>query len=125
LLVSLMLTGVLSASDWPHWGGPNTDFKIHDAGVIRPGEDHALKVVWKKKLGAGYSSVSVAGNVAVTMYSDGSLDYVVALNADDGAERWRHTIGPAYLGHWGSQNGPLSTPLITKNAVIAFTPVAA
>jgi len=79
-------------------------------------------MVWKKRLGTGYSSVSVASGVAITMYSDGSLDHVVALDATDGSQRWRYTIGPAYLGHWGSQSGPLSTPLITNRSVITLSP---
>jgi len=50
------------------------------------------------------------------MYSDGTNDYLIALDPTDRASKWRHILGPAYLGHWGSQNGPLSTPLITNGA---------
>mgnify|MGYP001177669959 CR=1 FL=1 len=118
------LTTSAQSSDWPHWGGPNANFKIDGANFIQPDNEYALRVVWKKPLGAGYSSVSVANGIAVTMFSDGSSDYVVAFDSLDGSTKWRHTIGEGYLGHWGSQNGPLSTPLITETAVIALSPRA-
>ena len=93
-----------------------------DAGIIQPDKAQAVRVVWKKTLGTGYSAVTVASGLALTVYSDGQSDYVIALDAADGAARWRHRIGPAYLGHWGSQNGPLSTPLITPSTVVALSP---
>ena len=110
------------AADWPGWGGPNGDFTVSDAGVIRADQRYALAVVWKKRLGTGYSAVSVRDGLAVTMFSDGAFDYVIGLDAEDGSERWRHRIGPAYLGHYGSQSGPISTPLLTDHKVIALGP---
>ena len=62
------------------------------------------------------------GDLAVTMFSDERSDYVIAFDANTGALRWRHTIGPAYLGHYGSQSGPISTPLIDGDRVIALRP---
>ncbi len=83
------------ATDWPGWGGPNGNFTVNDAGVIQTGQRYDLRVVWKKRLGTGYSAVSVRGGLAVTAFSDGASDYVIGLDAEDGSERWRHTIGPA------------------------------
>ena len=93
--------GAQSANtDWASWGGPNGNFIVNDAGVLQAGESYALRVVWRKPLGAGYSPVSVRGDLAVTMFSDETSDYVIALNAEDGSERWKYQIGPAYLGHY-------------------------
>jgi len=117
-----LLSPSVRAQKWPHWGGPNTNFKLHDVGAFSKDEDFSLRVTWKRTLGSGYSSVSVANGIAVTIYSDGENDYVIALDAKDGSDIWRHRIGPAYLGHWGSQNGPLSTPLITDTFVVALSP---
>lgn len=120
-LLLLFSTLPVAGDNWPHWGGPNTDFKLSDPGAI-PDEPFALRIAWRRAIGTGYSAVSVAGGLAVTLYSDGTNDYVIALDASNGTEKWRYTIGPAYLGHWGSQNGPLSTPLLTENAVIGLSP---
>jgi len=122
LFILIVWTGQSRAADWPHWGGPDANFTVPDAGIIQPDKAQAVRVVWKKTLGSGYSAVTVASGLAVTMYSDGQSDYVIALGAADGATRWRHRIGPAYLGHWGSQSGPLSTPLITPSVVVALSP---
>jgi len=110
------------AMDWQSLGGQNRSFTVSDAGLLRPGQSYALKVVWKKPLGAGYSAISIRNRLAVTMFSDGTSDYVIGLDADGGSERWRHRIGPTYLGHYGSQNGPVSTPLLTGRKVIALSP---
>ena len=108
--------------DWPSWGGPNGDFTVNDAGVLRLDRRYALQVVWKKQLGTGYSAIAVRNGLAVTMFSDNTHDYVIGLDAKDGSERWKYKIGPTYLGHYGSQNGPISTPLLTDRMVIALSP---
>ncbi len=109
-------------ANWPNWGGPNRDFRVNDAGVFPSDQPYALKIVWKKPLGAGYSSISIRGDLAVTMYSDETFDYIIGLNAENGSERWKYKIGTAYLGHYGSQSGPLSTPIVTEDKVIALGP---
>ncbi|MDE2725155.1 MAG: PQQ-binding-like beta-propeller repeat protein, partial [Gemmatimonadota bacterium] len=122
LLILLFCQPADAKADWPNWGGPNRDFRVNDAGVFPPDQNYALKIVWKKPLGAGYSSISIRGDLAVTMYSDETFDYVIGLNTEDGSERWKYKIGAAYLGHYGSQSGPLSTPIVTENKVIALGP---
>lgn len=123
LVLSFCLVQAADAeTNWSNWGGPNRNFRVDDAGVFPTDQPYALRVVWKKPLGAGYSPVSVRGDLAVTMFSDEIFDYVIAFNARDGSERWKHDIGTAYLGHYGSQSGPLSTPVLTEDKVIALGP---
>ncbi|MDP6776157.1 MAG: PQQ-binding-like beta-propeller repeat protein [Candidatus Latescibacteria bacterium] len=108
--------------DWWSLGGKDRSFTVANAGLLVPGEPCGLKILWRKPLGAGYSPVSVLGRRAVTMYSDEVSDYVVGLDAEDGSERWRYTIGPSFLGRYGAQSGPLSAPLVTERKVIALSP---
>ena len=122
LLIFCLSQATVAETDWPNWGGRNRNFRVDDAGVFPDDQPYALKVVWKKPLGAGYSPVSVRGDLAVTMFSDEIFDYVIGLNAEDGSERWKYKIGAAYLGHYGSQSGPLSTPVLTEDKVIALGP---
>jgi outer membrane protein assembly factor BamB/predicted alpha/beta superfamily hydrolase len=121
-LVSFLCACSLHAADWPAWGGPNDDFTVPDAGVFGSDGEYALRVAWRRPIGTGYAAVVVRGDLAVTMFSDEKSDYVIAFDANTGALRWRHTIGPAYLGHYGSQSGPISTPLIDGDRVIALGP---
>ena len=124
ILLYLLLAqpyAIAAKTDWPGWGGPNGNFSV-DTGALQSDQPYALQIVWKKPLGSGYSGIAVRDQLIVTLFSDGSSDYVIGLDATDGATRWRHRIGPAYLGHYGSQSGPLSTPLITQDQVIALSP---
>ena len=105
--------------DWPAWGGPHRNFAV-TPGVIKVEQPIELKIAWKKELGSGYSAVSVLDGMAVTMFSDSTFDYAIALNVEDGGELWRFKIGPTFPGRWGSANGPISTPLISQNKVVGL-----
>ena len=82
--------------------------------------DVGLIEVWKRELGSSYSSVAVADGHAVTMYSDGSSDFVVSLDSNTGKQRWRHRLGDTYKGHDGSHDGALSSPVIADGTVYAL-----
>jgi outer membrane protein assembly factor BamB len=107
---------------WKGWRGPNQDFTVENGGLFPPGEAFSARVVWRKPLGQGYSPVSVDERMAVTMFSDGTSDVVIAFDASDGHELWRHEIGPKHPGRYGSMDGPISAPLIHNGRVIAVSP---
>ena len=120
LLFGLLLTGpVVSRAD-------NSDRRADDAATegrsLRLEEQDGLRVLWKRKLGAGYSRIAVAGDHAVTMFGDGKSDYVIALNPQDGRTQWRYRIGPTFRAPIQSNNGPVSTPAIGGGLVYALTP---
>lgn len=108
------------ADDWPGWRGPNYSGAV--SANLESAEKVALEVVWKVDLGPAYSSVSVADGRAVTMFSEGEQDHVAAFDTADGKELWRYTFGPTYVGHDGSHDGPISTPLIAEGRVFALAP---
>ncbi len=121
VLTGSVLAGKGSDSkDWPKWRGANMDGKALQDDVFRFDEGYGLKIGWKKPLGSGYSSISVADGRAVTMYSDSTYDYVVAFDAEDGSELWRYTLGETFEGHDGSHNGQISTPTIDGNEVYVY-----
>ena len=127
LLTSLCLTLLAFGSesddkDWPRWRGNKMDSKVSNSGTFEEGKNYSLKVRWKRTLGSGYSSISVVGDKAVTMFSDSTFDYVTMLDANSGEELWRHKIDSTYLGHDGSHNGPISTPTVDGNKVFALGP---
>ena len=106
--------------DWPQWRGPQQDLKSLQDGVF--GGSFGLEVDWQKTLGSGYSSISVVGHRAVTMYSDGENDVLVALDVKTGEELWSYAIAPTYKGHSGSDDGPLGTPTIHDGVVYVLGP---
>lgn len=110
------------SSDWPNWRGPNSDGVAIHSGAFNFAPGYGLKVVWRKPLGSAYSSISVANGRAVTMFSDKKFDYVIALDANTGSELWRFQFDSTYVGHDGSHDGPISTPLVTSDRVFAVGP---
>lgn len=120
-LLSLLLVGVLAPADtasWPGLWGP-----ARNAAVSTPAAAPAgFEVLWRHANEGGYSEVAVASGLAVTMEQRAGVDFVVALDAATGQERWRVRVGPGYKGHDGSDDGPIATPSIAGNDVFAAGP---
>jgi outer membrane protein assembly factor BamB len=119
-VLSLMLVPFLDASDWPGFLGPNYNGSAQDETFGK--NAGGLVIAWQRSLGSGYSGIAVAGERAVTMFSDGVHDYVTAVETKTGKEIWRYEIGPTYKGHDGSQDGPIATPAIGANRVYGLNP---
>ncbi len=125
-LLALLAAGTLGAAppdqapavDWPQFRGPTVD------GVARPGNLEkgkvGLELSWKRSLGSGYSSISISGDHLVTMFTDGETDFLASFDPADGSERWRYEIAAKYVGHDGSDDGPLSTPAVHRGKVYAL-----
>ena len=109
------------AGDWPRWRGARFDGVATTQGGVfsKPFE---LRVRWRKSIGTGYSGVVIAEGHAVTMASDGKMDYVVSLDAKTGKENWRVLLAEAFPGRDGSTGGPVSTPAIDAGVAYALGP---
>lgn len=107
--------------DWPRWRGAHFNDTSTQEDVFFEGGSR-LEVVWKKQIGTGYSSVSVAAGRAVTMFSDGESDFLLALDAVSGDELWRLRIDTTFPGKDGALDGPTSTPLIEGGSVFGLGP---
>lgn len=126
--IALLIAAVLAAAagraphaaDWPRWRGASFDGTSPETGVFP--DPFQLAVEWRRHLGSGYSGVVVAGGRAVTMFSDGETDHLIALDAATGETLWRVPIAPTYRGREGANDGPVSTPAIAGEAVYALGP---
>ena len=118
----LILSIPVSSQDWPGFRGPNYNASLSGTNVLKGISHPQFSVQWKKPLGSGYSSVSVAKGRAVTLFSDGVKDWVLALDALNGKQIWKAEIGPTYAGHDGSHTGPISTPLIAGKMIFVLGP---
>jgi enterochelin esterase-like enzyme/outer membrane protein assembly factor BamB len=113
--------GLAGGTEWPHLRGPGFDGEVAGTELFARGET-GLSLAWRVPLGSGYSGISIAGGRAVTFYSDGETDWVVAMDARSGSELWRHRIDATNQGRDGSDDGPLSTPIIQDDVVYGLGP---
>lgn len=125
LAVGLVHVSPLSASssteDWHQFRGPERTGALMESGLLDR-DAVGLEVAWKRPLGSGYSSIVVSGERGVTMFTDGEHDYATAFDTGTGEELWRYRIAEMYVGHTGSDDGPISTPVIADGVVYGLGP---
>jgi enterochelin esterase-like enzyme/outer membrane protein assembly factor BamB len=122
LFSSLLFVSPGQADDWLQWGGPNGDFTLEVEGLAEWWPEDGPKVLWKRPLGGGYSSILFKNDQLFTMYRDGDDEVVVSLDARTGATRWEHRylaeIWPDMTPAFGL--GPNATPLIVGDRIISI-----
>lgn len=109
------------ADDWPQLRGPNFDGTSNEANLFESWPDEGPPLLWTVSLGQGYSAVSVANDLAYTMYQDAIGQYVLCLNANTGDTAWKHRVGLPYET-MGIYPGPRATPCIVEGRVYYTTP---
>ena len=110
-----------AGNDWPHIRGPELDGAATGGGVF-DSESVGFRERWRVALGPAYSGVAIAQGCVVTASSDGALDAIRAFRADDGSSLWKYTVGPIYLGHDGSEDGVIGSPVIGHGKVFVVEP---
>ncbi len=115
LLVPSSFASTGSGDAWSKFRGPDAEGLALD-GLLPDGE-FGLTIEWSQEIGSAYSGVSGAEGRLYTLLARGDLDLVVAFDAETGKELWAYEIGPRYVGHDGSDDGPLSTPAVVDGTV--------
>lgn len=109
----LMLNG--SAADWPQWRGLKRDGHSPESGLLQEWPAGGPPRIWKTNgLGAGYSSVAVAGGRIFTMGDRADSSFVHAYDLR-GKPLWSAKVGKP--GGGGGYPGPRGTPAIDGNFV--------
>ncbi|HEY7513450.1 MAG TPA: PQQ-binding-like beta-propeller repeat protein, partial [Vicinamibacteria bacterium] len=106
---------------WPRWRGASFDGTANTGRHVFA-RDFSLAVRWKRPLGGGYSGIAVEGGHAVTMFTDGTTDFLASFSSETGDEEWRRALGPAFPARDGSTGGPVSTPALDGGVVYALGP---
>lgn len=104
--------------DWPQWRGPSRDAISPQTGLVSTWPESGPQIVWRAPVGAGFSSVSIAGGSLYTLWDEGGRQFLVSLDAATGKEIWRRHLGSAFSNHYG--DGPRSTPLVDGSLVYAI-----
>jgi outer membrane protein assembly factor BamB len=108
-----------SVADWPQWRGPERNGKSPDTGLLQAWPEGGPPLEWRASgLGAGFSSVAVAGERIYTMGDLGDAQYVLALRREDGSQVWKRKVGPAWEDKY---LGPRSTPTVDGDRLFVLT----
>jgi len=120
IVIWLLIGTVISAQDWTRWRGDRQNGSTVSDGHFKFQEGMGLETVWKSKFGVAYSSISVQGNRAVTMTSDGTTDFVWCFDTETKKEIWKYSIGPAYKSIGPDHDGPNSTPTLVGDVMFGL-----
>jgi outer membrane protein assembly factor BamB len=100
---------VLQAGDWPGFRGPNRDGRVTGVKIATNWEQNPPRLVWKHRVGPGWSSFAVVGNRLFTQEQRGEAQAVVCYDADTGAQLWVYQEAGGYQDEM-SGKGPRATP---------------
>jgi outer membrane protein assembly factor BamB len=109
----------LRAGDWPEFRGPNRDSKLPGVRIATDWKERAPKLIWKQRIGPGWSSFAVLGNNLYTQEQRGEDEAVVCYDADTGKEKWIHKDHERFY-ETVSGAGPRSTPTFHEGKIYAL-----
>lgn len=132
VVAGVLLSAIARADDWPQWLGPQRDGVWRESGLLEKFPANGPKVLWRTKIGEGYSGPAVAGGkVYVTdrvlapgaKNPDNSFsrdrvegkERVLCLDEAKGTIIWKHEYDCTYRISYAS--GPRTTPLVTPDRV--------
>jgi outer membrane protein assembly factor BamB len=108
VLAIVFMASLVMAEDWPQWRGAKADGISMDASWSPESVGNG-KVLWKKNVGEGFSTVSVVKEHVFAFGNSGGTDQVFCLNAADGTEVWKYTYPCSSPKQYP---GPRSTPTV-------------
>jgi outer membrane protein assembly factor BamB len=108
-----------AGTDWPQFRGPQQNGVSVEKGLLRSWPESGPKVLWKKPIGNGFSTVTVVGDALYTMAVEGESETAYRLRASDGEVVWRVPLGPVFPEVFG--NGPRSTPTVEGEVVYVLS----
>jgi outer membrane protein assembly factor BamB len=103
---------------WLQWGGPDRNFKVSSERINESWPAEGPKRLWSRPLGEGHSAILVDGGRLYTMFSNGTREVAISLDAATGRTMWEFAYEANTAGLDMSQGkGPHSTPLIVGNLI--------
>jgi len=99
VLIIATVAPLAGADDWPQWRGANRDGVWRETGLLKSFPDKQVKVLWRAKIGPGYSGPTVAdGRVYVTdRWDEGPThERIHCFDARTGKKLWTHSYPCRY-----------------------------
>jgi len=120
-LASLLFCASLSAQSdgipWLQWGGPHRNFQT-EAKMPDAWPAAGPKILWRRPLGEGYSSILVENGRLYTTYRNMSTEFVIAADANTGKTIWEYSYSAPFHNDAAEEgNGPHATPAIAGDRI--------
>ncbi len=119
MLVLWSLTLVAQEGSWPQFLGAARTGISSETNLLDAWPAGGPKILWRAAAGVGMSGLAIEDGTVVTMFQTPEQQWVLALDAASGDERWRTAVAPAYENGMG--DGPRATPCIAEGRVFVFT----
>lgn len=104
--------------DWTGFRGPQRDATARGVTIATDWDAAAPKLVWKQRVGPGWSSVVVVGERLFTQEQRGEFEAVVCLDSQTGRELWVHKDRTRFEdGVAGA--GPRATPTFADGRIFS------
>jgi outer membrane protein assembly factor BamB len=117
-LLFLWAAAAAPAADWPQWRGPGRDAISNERDLLPEWPAGGPPLAWKAVgVGAGFSSVAVAGDRIFTIGDKDGAQQVIALNRADGKLLWSTRLGPAWDDQYAGGRG---TPTVDGDLLYAL-----
>lgn len=113
LVWSCLSTSIL-AEDWPWFLGPRHDGTSAETKLNLRWSVDGPPLIWKQRIGTGYSAPSVLGDRLVIHHREGDREIVSCRRVADGTTVWEHGYPSTYSDPYGYNNGPRCSPVLTE-----------
>ncbi len=105
--------------DFPQFLGPRRDARVTGLRLSRDWQAHPPRLVWRREIGAGWSTLAAVNGFAVTLEQRGTDELVTCYEVATGRPRWFHAVAARHQTVLGGI-GPRSTPTIDQGRVYAL-----
>lgn len=106
--------------DWPGFLGPRGNGVSGETGLLARWPDAGPPMLWKKKVGEGYSAPSALGDRLVFFHRVGDEEIVECLDPKTGETRWRFAYPTRFADPYGYNGGPRCSPVLTPTHCYTF-----
>ncbi len=111
--------GATGGRAYPQFLGPGRDATLSGVGLARDWRARPPVEVWRRRVGEGWSSFAIAGDLAITQEQRGSEELVVAYRLSTGDVVWSHSDEARYERTIAGI-GPRATPTIAGDRVFTL-----